>query len=337
MKERENAMKKRILQIMSLLLLFTAIVTTPVMAQKPSICSKEEWEVLKLTNQKRLNNGLEPLSTTKKMQKAAGIRATETESYFSHTRPDGTTCFSVLSEQDIFYRSAAENIAAGQSSAEQVVNSWWNSPGHKQNMMNASLTHLGIGYSQNTNDYFRHYWVQLFVGGCQFESLSVKGGTDLSVKKGKTISDMDLYLVADCKWHGNSYVPISDKMCSGYNKNKTGKQTVTVSYQNLTTTFTVTVTGTASDQNTQTAKKAVRLKWKKAANADGYIIYRATSKNGKYQKIKTIQKARTTEYTDKKVNTDKKYFYKVKSYQKKNNKMKIGKTVKLRSQKWVKL
>lgn len=107
----------------------------------------------------------------------------ETESYFSHTRPDGTTCFSVLAEQDIFYRSVAENIAAGQSSAEQVINSWWNSPGHKQNMMNASLTHLGVGYSQDTNGYFRHYWVQLFVGGCQFESLSVKGGTDLSVKK----------------------------------------------------------------------------------------------------------------------------------------------------------
>lgn len=192
-------MKKRILQIMSWLLLFTTVVVTPVMAQKPSVCSKEEWEVLKLTNQKRLNLGLEPLSTTKKLQKAAGIRVAETESYFSHTRPDGTTCFSVLAEQDIFYRSVAENIAAGQSSAEQVINSWWNSPGHKQNMMNASLTHLGVGYSQDTNGYFRHYWVQLFVGGCQFESLSVKGCTDLSVKKGSTISDMDLYLVADCK------------------------------------------------------------------------------------------------------------------------------------------
>ena len=42
-------MKKRILQIMSLLLLFTTVVVTPVMAQKPSVCSKEEWEVLKLT------------------------------------------------------------------------------------------------------------------------------------------------------------------------------------------------------------------------------------------------------------------------------------------------
>ncbi len=86
-------MKKRILQIMSWLLLFTTLVVKPVMAQKPSVCSKEEWEVLKLTNQKRLNLGLEPLSTTKKLQKAAGIRVAETESYFSHTRPTYGTPF----------------------------------------------------------------------------------------------------------------------------------------------------------------------------------------------------------------------------------------------------
>ena len=331
--------KRKILQIMSLLLLFTAILVTPVMAQKPSFCSKEEWEVLKLTNQKRLHNGLEPLSTTKSMQKAADIRARETESYFSHTRPDGTSCFSVLSDQDIVYWSAAENIAAGQSSAKQVISSWWNSPGHKRNMLNASLTHLGVGYSKNTNDYFRHYWVQLFVGGCQFDSLSVKGSTDLSLKKGKSISGMDLYLVADCKLHGDSYIPISDNMCSGYNKNKIGKQTITVSYQKLTTTFTVNVTGTGEtipDQKSQAAKKAICLKWRKAADADGYIVYRAASKNGKYQKIKTISNGSITEYTDKKVKSGKKYYYRVQVYQKKNNKRKVGKTVKLRSQKWVK-
>ena len=332
-------MKKRILQSMSLIVLFTILVVTPVMAQKPSICSKEEWEVLKLTNKKRLSQGLEPLSMTKKMQKAADIRAKETGSCFSHTRPNGTTCFSVLSDQDILYWSAAENIAAGQSSAEQVIDSWWNSPGHKQNMLNASLTHLGVGYRKNTNDYFRHYWVQLFVGGCQFDSISVKGGTALNLKKGKSISDMDLYLVASCKWHGDCYVPINDKMCSGYNKNQIGKQTIKVSYQKLTTTFNVTVTGTgetSSDQNTQASKKVVCLKWKRAANADGYIIYRAMSKNGKYQKIKTIRKNTITEYTDKKVKTGTKYYYKVKSFQKKSNKLKLGRTVKIRSQKWVK-
>ena len=168
-------------------------------------------------------------------------------------------------------------------------------------MMNASLTHLGVGYSQDTNGYFRHYWVQLFVGGCQFESLSVKGGTGLSVKKGSTISDMDLYLVADCKWHGNSYVPISDKMCSGYNKNKTGKQTVTVSYQKLTTTFTVTVTGTGettSDQNTQ--KKSSLPEMEESGKCRWICDLSCNIQNGKISKNKTIQKGRITGYTDKK-------------------------------------
>ena len=88
------------------------------MAQKPSVCSKEEWEVLKLTNQKRLNLGLEPLSTTKKLQKAAGIRVAETESYFSHTRPDGTTCFSVLPE---CCRKYSSRSVIGRTGDKQLV------------------------------------------------------------------------------------------------------------------------------------------------------------------------------------------------------------------------
>ena len=83
-------------------------------------------------------------------------------------------------------------------------------------------------------------------------------------------------------------------------------------------------------------KKAIQIKWKKAAKADGYVIYRATFKNGTYKKIKTITKKTKTSYTDKKVKVNKKYYYKVKIYQKVNKKTKIGKAVKVRSQKWVK-
>ena len=74
----------------------------------------------------------------------------------------------------------------------------------------------------------------------------------------------------------------------------------------------------------------------KAAKADGYVICRATFKNGTYKKIKTITKKTKTSYTDKKVKVNKKYYYKVKIYQKVNKKTKIGKAVKVRSQKWVK-
>ncbi len=58
----------------------------------------------------------------------------------------------------IDYRAAAENIAIGQKSADEVVKGWMNSPGHRENIMNANFTHIGIGY-----DAQGHYWTQQFI------------------------------------------------------------------------------------------------------------------------------------------------------------------------------
>ena len=61
-------------------------------------------------------------------------------------------------------------------------------------------------------------------------------------------------------------------------------------------------------------KKKVTLKWKKNSKATGYEIYRATKKNGKYKKIKTIKKASAVTFTDSKVKKGKTYYYKVRAY-----------------------
>ena len=48
------------------------------------------------------------------------------------------------------------------------------------------------------------------------------------------------------------------------------------------------------------SKKSITIKWKKVSGVSGYQIYRSTSKNGNYKKIKTIKKKNITSYTDKK-------------------------------------
>lgn len=58
----------------------------------------------------------------------------------------------------------------------------------------------------------------------------------------------------------------------------------------------------------------VKLGWKKVSGATGYEVYRATSKKGKYKKIKVISKASIISYTDKKLTAKKNYYYKVRSY-----------------------
>lgn len=57
------------------------------------------------------------------------------------------------------YRSAGENIAYGQRTPSAVVTGWMNSSGHRANILNASFTQIGVGYSSNGN-----HWTQLFIG-----------------------------------------------------------------------------------------------------------------------------------------------------------------------------
>lgn len=121
-------------------------------------------EILVLVNQIRAEAGVAPLVLDDQLCKAATMRAVEMDyaNLFSHTRPDGSSCFTVLSQYGISYRSCGENIAAGYSSPEDVVEGWKNSSGHYKNMVNSSYTKLGVGYAKRQFGEWAHYWVQLF-------------------------------------------------------------------------------------------------------------------------------------------------------------------------------
>ena len=55
--------------------------------------------------------------------------------YFSHTSPTYGSPFDQMKANGVSYRSAAENIAMGQRTAEEVVKGWMESPGHRQNIL----------------------------------------------------------------------------------------------------------------------------------------------------------------------------------------------------------
>lgn len=89
-------------------------------------------------------------------------------------------------------------------------------------------------------------------------------------------------------------------------------------------------------------KHKVKVSWKKVTLSytvdgkkytdavTGYKVYRAAKKNGKYKLLKTIKKAGTLKYTDKKLKKGKKYFYKVRAYIKVEGKTYLGKWSKAR-------
>ena len=116
-------------------------------------------EVAILVNRERRAKGLSPLKLSDKLSEVAILRAKETETLFSHTRPNGTSCFTAMDEAEIDYYYAGENIAYGQKTPEAVMNAWMNSEGHRNNILSETPNYLGVGVTYNNN---RFYWVQLF-------------------------------------------------------------------------------------------------------------------------------------------------------------------------------
>lgn len=120
-----------------------------------------EEAVAELVNSERRAAGKSALTLDSKLCEAAEIRAKEIADYFSHTRPDGSACFTVLDELGIRYGAAGENIAAGQRSPQEVMGDWMNSSGHKQNILSGNYSKIGVGLYKS-KDGFGYYWVQIF-------------------------------------------------------------------------------------------------------------------------------------------------------------------------------
>ena len=64
----------------------------------------------------------------------------------------------------------------------------------------------------------------------------------------------------------------------------------------------------------------LKLTWERVSGADGYKVYRATSKNGKYKVVKTVKGEENTTYTNTGRTCGKTYYYKIRAYEVKNGK-----------------
>lgn len=116
--------------------------------------------VASLVNAARRDAGLSELELDADLCAAAQARAQEIAQSFSHTRPDGSSCFTVLEEFGISYRAAGENIAMGQRTPEEVMDGWMNSSGHRANILNGTFTSIGVGYYVDGAG--AAHWVQIF-------------------------------------------------------------------------------------------------------------------------------------------------------------------------------
>lgn len=128
--------------------------------------------VLSAVNAARAKAGCGPLRTDPALMTAAKVhaKAMAEQNFFSHTGKDGSRFSTRIKRQGYSFRAAAENIAAGQKSAGQVMQNWMRSAGHRRNILNCKLTETGIAVVYQPDDKpirgnsapLRYYWVQVF-------------------------------------------------------------------------------------------------------------------------------------------------------------------------------
>ena len=139
--------------------------TTPDTEPTPdnSGVSDLEQQVVDLVNQERAAYGLAPLTLNTELCDGARLKSQDMldNGYFNHYSPTYGDPFDMMDSMGIETWGAAENIARGQKTAEEVMNSWMNSPGHRANILSEEYSDIGVGYAGG-------YWTQWFIGTSEY-------------------------------------------------------------------------------------------------------------------------------------------------------------------------
>jgi len=304
-------------------------------------------------NNKYTCSGLQDFTYDYELEEAAMLRAAEISAKFSHTRPDGTSCFDV--NENIY----AENIAAGSSTAEGAFYQWrednddFSGQGHRRSMLSAGYTAIGIAYFECDG---WGYWVQEFgvsnTGKAKTEANDSKATIPIeiltsdigykgvayvqdsyTVKVGNKISVPDTVpaIVLNGCWPDGRFIEVEGKASYKVNDSsvinissgkieglKEGKTVLTVSYDTvfgtLSRAFTITVKA-PSVKTTSVSLKAI----KKGFKATIKSVSGVTGYEIKYSLKKSFKSAKTarttkTSKTVKKLKRNKTYYVRVRSY-----------------------
>jgi uncharacterized YkwD family protein/spore coat assembly protein SafA len=140
-------------------------VNIPSTSSVPSDIRALETEVIRLVNVERARAGRPALVENSKLSNVARIKANDfiKSNYFSHNSPTYGSPFDMIRSFGITFTAAAENIAKGQGTAAEAVNSWMNSSGHRANILNSTYNQIGVGVARDNRG--NMFWVQMFIRG----------------------------------------------------------------------------------------------------------------------------------------------------------------------------
>lgn len=107
-------------------------------------------ELLTITNQKRVENGLSPLQLNEELSFAAQFKAKDmfAKNYWAHSAPDGVTPWFFIKKVGYEYTYAGENLARGFNQSSDIINAWMASPSHRENMLSKNYEDIGFAFME---------------------------------------------------------------------------------------------------------------------------------------------------------------------------------------------
>jgi uncharacterized protein YkwD len=113
--------------------------------------------LLRLLNTLRTKSNLKPLTIDKTLTQIAIQHSKDQakQGKMTHVGSDSSDVEVRADRAGYKWKSVAENIAYNQKSEQEVTQAWWDSPGHRANMLSDKYENVGFGYYQG-------YWTEDF-------------------------------------------------------------------------------------------------------------------------------------------------------------------------------
>lgn len=122
-----------------------------------------ENEVIRLVNAERAKRGLQTLTANWQLSRVARYKSQDMidKNYFDHQSPTYGSPFVMIDNFGIKCSAAGENIAYGARTAQEVMDMWMNSYGHRSNILSPAYNQIGVGVAKKSNGTL--YWTQMFI------------------------------------------------------------------------------------------------------------------------------------------------------------------------------
>lgn len=226
-------MKRVIICILSALMLLSVLNLNISAFSYTQIADDNEWQLLKLINGERREAATMFIS----LQDAAHTRSDELLSELSHYRQDGRAWYTVLSDKGIGYDTESfEIIGANFSTPKTFLNAVMQSD-MKDKLLYDGF-HIGIGYSASGETKNRNAWSIIGVSCKGISGISLHYD-DIHLTADTPLTSVEGVVEAECE-HTRSYMQVLPYMISGYDKDKIGAQTLTVTYRSMTAEMRIT-------------------------------------------------------------------------------------------------